>query len=348
MAEEIGKIIEGQAAPPAAAANPQVDQKMMQDPRFQQILQTMMRPENMMTAIVLGAALLQPRDEGKSSLQTFAQRGLGALAFRGALGDQQEKRAMAQREENLKAKAQMDEDAYRQGMLREQAAGRIQSAQNVRDQGAWQRDIMTGRLAGEAEIARGDRASAERVAQINANAKLAPDPFQIFTKEELPQMTEAAKAMVESGQLGADGQPITMGEALKVAALRIAGPRIFMQKPEYFDLIFGQTGKGAAPTTETPAPPAPKGGTRRAVQGPSLEASIAPRGRESRTQQPENRREFDEAVVFFRNAAAKDPSALDRAATSSRLSASQMMALRKVRDEIAGERTTDIMERMKR
>lgn len=40
-------------------------------------------PKNLATALVLAAALAQPRDQGRNGLQTALQRGVGALAFRG-------------------------------------------------------------------------------------------------------------------------------------------------------------------------------------------------------------------------------------------------------------------------
>ncbi len=42
-------------------------------------------PKNLATVAVLTAALLQPRDQGRGGLATFAQRGVGALAFRGGV-----------------------------------------------------------------------------------------------------------------------------------------------------------------------------------------------------------------------------------------------------------------------
>jgi hypothetical protein len=53
-----------------------------------QMLDWIKRPENLTTALILGAALAQPRDPGRNAFQTVLQRGAGALAFRGGMENQ--------------------------------------------------------------------------------------------------------------------------------------------------------------------------------------------------------------------------------------------------------------------
>jgi len=80
-------------------------------------------PSNIATALVFGAALAQPRTEGRDGLATFMQRATGAAAFRGALQGGQEKQKLA-REQTAFERAQVEkENAQRERQISVQEQG---------------------------------------------------------------------------------------------------------------------------------------------------------------------------------------------------------------------------------
>jgi len=102
MAANIGQIIppqDGKSAPVGQAITaPGVgqvpDDEITRSPAFKQNLEWLKQPENLMTAMVFLGSVIQPKEGGRNTLQTIAQRGLGALAFRSALGDSQRQQQM--------------------------------------------------------------------------------------------------------------------------------------------------------------------------------------------------------------------------------------------------------------
>lgn len=106
------------------------------------------KPENMVTGAVLMASLLQPREQGRNGLQTLAQRGMGALAFRGAL----EQSIGDNRQKDLEAQSQRD---YRAGTLANQAE---------------QNQVGRERITAETESSRLAREAQIRAAEISRQA----------------------------------------------------------------------------------------------------------------------------------------------------------------------------------
>jgi hypothetical protein len=112
------------------------------------------QPENMATAIVLGASLLQPREAGRGGWATAAQRGAGALAFRGQMGVAQEGMERQRAKDQQEADEQASQAQYRQdtigvqqGQLEQQRARTVEEQRQFDAQGGLRAAQETSLLA---------------------------------------------------------------------------------------------------------------------------------------------------------------------------------------------------------
>jgi hypothetical protein len=234
MATDIGKTIEGV---------PQATAPQGQDPgKFQQVMEVLMQPENIMTAIVLGSALLQPKRAGESSLAAGARGLVGSLGFRNQLDVTQEKREQTAAEGKRREQALKDEAEFRRGQLgigREQVeATRQNTAADERAQRAQvelqylmnQEDNIARRA--EAEMAMNAQLEAARIA---AGAKT--DPGADFTK----LLYSSAIGIMEAE--AAAGRPVpTFPDALIMAT-------------KLLPVSQGKVQVGARPPPKPPLPP---------------------------------------------------------------------------------------------
>lgn len=138
MANEIGQELE-------APAQPSPDRRQGAFSKFFQ------DPKNIATALVFGAALAQPRQQGSDGLATLMQRATGAAAFRGALQSGVEGQKLKREQTAFeRARAETEMNQRNRQLDISQSGVDLQNTQLMLDQSQFERRMqLDEKLAGE-------------------------------------------------------------------------------------------------------------------------------------------------------------------------------------------------------
>lgn len=260
---QVGQAVEGSSLP---------DDEVTRSPQFKANLEWLKDPTNMMTAIVFLGSVIQPRDPGRNTGQTIAQRGLGALAFRGALGEGQRKEGLEAEEAARRQAALEAETEHRKaqiGVAQEQvAATRENTAQDAATAGM---QDSTRRWLGMLEAN-----TARQLAKLTADAKTTGwFPIEEISRQAIDLYTSS---------LDSD-KPLTPQEAFWAVGRSYALGGLMSGKPEaaaMFGLMERDVTKpGAAP--DPMAGLSPVDVTARKIKGPPKvgRGAVTPRGSQS-------------------------------------------------------------------
>lgn len=313
-------------------------------------------PKNLATAVVLAAALAQPRERGRGGLATVAQRGVGALQFRGQL-----ETGIAGRERQRTQDTNQQENALRQQALQGEqnkiASAGVETQRRGQD---IQRDISTQSNRTQLSIHNTPQArdaSAQGVDQAQAGyynrlPAFAPND-KIDLKSMFTQDAAGAKALMSSvasiasmtdplerSKMLADYFPL-MGQFGIVMGQDQKTGKISFQVPDALEAQIRAMGGSQAPVPPG-TQPTPGGTTPPAPQNLNADQVLQEQGR---LQQQKQQRDTEAANAMKANAGAYR-AARTKFMTLSDMQLKDLEALSKSMDTVTQQALAD--ERMKR
>jgi len=228
-------------------------------------------PKNIATALIFGASLAMPRQQGQDGLSTMVQRAAGAAAFRGTLQSGVQN-AQLKREQTAFERAQVDQENQqreRQISVAEQGVG-LQNTQLAMDQNQFERDLMSRDR--NAQLDRDLQASLARLPKVSTD-----EDYVAIAMQSVPYLLETME--FEEGLTPVQKMEIAQRQALKgVMVFRnmlTSGAKV-VTGPDGQSYVDDGTGpppaitpagapQAAAPTaTPTAAPPREAAGARAA------------------------------------------------------------------------------------
>lgn len=275
MANEIGMELENQN-PPAEDRSQGGFSKFFHDPK------------NIATALIFGASLLQPRQPGNNAVQTFAQRAVGAAAFRGALesGVQQQK---LKREQTAFERAQIaKENAQRERQISVSEEG----VDVQREQLQQQDEQFDERMGFESEQARLNR---ELELQL-ANIKNAPTEADLIgiAMQTVPYLLETMQfdEGLSTGQKIQIAQNEAIKGVLQTRAILQSGGKVVVGPDGRTYVDDGKGGNMTPWITPTQGAPQPNATTPAAAPAPAAPPQESAETRATRIASEQERSTF--------------------------------------------------------